>query len=263
MNFTRIEALVIRHLYLYKRSVPRLMEILYWPMLDLVLWGFITMYLSEFKQNLPNFVTFLLGAMILWDILFRSQQGISISFLEEIWSRNLINLFVSPLTISEYLTANIIVSILKVFSAGILLIAGAQLLFGFNMFVMGSSLFILFFNLIIMGWAIGIVTISLILRFGEEAEVMAWGFPFIFQPISAVFYPVSVLPEYLRYVAYFVPAAHTFEGMRQVVNDGTFPLKHMIIAFVLNIIYMALSWLLFSKVFEQAKEKGFLVKRGT
>jgi ABC-2 type transport system permease protein len=114
MKLHRITALVVRHLYLYRRSLPRIMEIFYWPFLDLVIWGFITLYLARYQSQVPGFVTFFLGALILWDMLFRAQQGITISFLEELWARNLMNLFASPLKPSEFLAATMAMSIMKV-----------------------------------------------------------------------------------------------------------------------------------------------------
>ena len=123
MKFHRVYALIARHLYLYRRSLPRIMEIFYWPFLDLVIWGFITLYLAKYQKEVPGFVAFFLGALILWDMLFRSQQGITISFLEELWARNLMNLFASPLKPSEFLAATMVMSILKVTVVSVVMIA--------------------------------------------------------------------------------------------------------------------------------------------
>ena len=219
----RVLALVNRHLVLYKRSPQRIMEIVYWPLLDLLLWGFLTLYLARYREGLPGFVTFVLGALILWEILFRAQQGICISFLEEIWARNFLNLFVSPLSIGEFLVSTMLVSVIKVAAASLLTISLAYGSYSFNMFVLGVSLVPFVINLIVMGWAIGIFTTAVILRFGQEAEVLAWGLAFLFQPVSAVFYPVSVLPPFLQGSASGIPAAHVFEGMRGVIEAKAFP----------------------------------------
>ncbi|HSG05880.1 MAG TPA: ABC transporter permease, partial [Nitrospiria bacterium] len=140
MSFHRILALVGRHLMLYRRSPTRIMEIVYWPLLDLLVWGFITVYLAQFREGLPAFVAFFIGALILWDILFRAQQGICISFLEEVWSRNFLNLFVSPLRTSEYIGSIMIVSILKVCAAASFTVVIAFFLYDFNIFIIGVSL---------------------------------------------------------------------------------------------------------------------------
>ena len=263
MKLHRILAMVNRHLLLYKHSPQRLMEIVYWPLLDLLVWGFITVYLSQFKEGLPGFITFFIGALILWDILFRAQQGICISFLEEIWSRNLLNLFVSPLRTSEYLISGMLVSFFKVVGASIMTIGVALLLYSFNLFIIGLSLIPFIINLVVMGWAIGIFTTAIILRYGQEAEVLAWGLAFLFQPFSAVFYPVSVLPHFVQVITYGIPAAHVFEGMRAVIETGEFPINELLWATGINVIYIVGAILFFNWMFKIVKDKGLLVRVGT
>jgi len=174
------------------------MEINYWPFVDLAIWGFITLYLAQYKNALPSFVTFFLGALILWDVLFRAQQGITISFLEEVWSRNLMNLFASPLKPSEFLAATMLLSIGKVVAVSCVTVMAALLFYSFNVFVLGLSLIPFLLNLIVTGWCIGVLTTGLIMRYGQEVEVLAWGLVFLFQPISCVFYPMNVLPPWLQ-----------------------------------------------------------------
>ncbi len=262
INPRRILTYTLRNLYLYKRSLPRLMEILYWPILDLTLWGFVGLYLTRFKGNVPNFVTFFLGALILWDILFRSQQGISISFLEDLWSRNLLNIFISPLSAVEYILSLLVMSIIKLMLSSFVLVLLAYLLYAFNVFTIGPALIPLALNLIIMGWSIGIITTALILRFGQQAEVLAWGLALLFQPLSAVFYPVEVMPSWLQHIVAFIPSAHVFEGMRAVISHSPFPTAHLIYAFILNIAYVTVSVLFFSWNFRAVKNRGLLVKTG-
>ena len=262
MKLHRIMALIVRHLYLYRRSVPRIMEIFYWPFLDLVIWGFITMYLMRYQGQIPGIVTFFLGAMILWDVLFRAQQGITISFLEEVWARNLMNLFASPLKPSEFLAGTMALSIFKVLAVSIVLTIAALLLYSYNVFLMGLALIPFVLNLIITGWTIGVLTTSLIMRFGQEAEVLAWGMVFLFQPISCVFYPMEVLPAWLKPVAMANPAAHIFEGMRVVVSNATMPWNHLAAAFGLNLLYLALMIGVFYYTFAVCKERGSLVRVG-
>ena len=172
-------------------------------------------------------VTFFLGALIFWDILFRAQQGITISFLEEIWSRNLMNLFASPLTAGEFLAATMAMSVFKVAAVSIIMAVSALFFYSYNVFIMGLTLIPFVLNLIAAGWLIGILTMSVIMRFGQQAEVLAWGLVFLFQPISCVFYPMSVLPAWLTPLALANPAAHVFEGMRGVLLDQTVPLAHL------------------------------------
>jgi ABC-2 type transport system permease protein len=262
MKVHRIAALVGRHLYLYRRSLPRLMEIFYWPFLDLVVWGFITVYLTRFQGQLPGVVTFFLGALILWDVLFRAQQGITITFLEEIWSRNLMNLFASPLKPSEFLAATMVMSVCKVAAVMLVMIVCAWVFYSYNIFLMGLALVPFVLNLIVTGWIIGVLTTSLIMRFGQEAEVLAWGMVFLFQPISCVFYPMEVLPTWLAPVAWANPAAHVFEGMRAVLGTGTFPLTSLVWASSLNVVYLVLMIVWFHRTFEWCREQGTLVRVG-
>lgn len=262
MKLHRILALLSRHLYLYKRSPPRIMEIFYWPLLDLVIWGFISIYLMKFKGDIPGVVTFFLGALILWDILFRAQQGITITFLEEIWARNLLNLFASPLKPSEFLASTMAMSIFKVTAVSAVMVVCAYVFYSYNIFVVGVSLVPFVVNLVVTGWTIGVMTTSLIMRFGHEAEVLAWSMVFLFQPISCVFYPLDVLPEWLRAIAWVNPAAHIFEGMRGVLSNGVLSLSHLTWAIGLNVFYLILTIVLFHKVFDICKEKGLLVRVG-
>lgn len=261
LRLQRIFAYTARHLYLYKRSLPRLMEVFYWPVLDLAVWGFVSVYLSR-HESVPHFVTFFIGALILWDILFRSQQGISVSFLEDVWSRNLLNIFVSPLSASEYIVSLLFLSVIKLLLTSAVMVTLAWLLYSFNIFVLGFTLVPLVANLVVMGWSIGIITTALILRFGQEAEVLAWGIALLFQPVSAVFYPVSVLPGPLQAVASIIPAAHVFEGMRQVFSGGAFPTRELLSATALNGAYIAASVAFFSWNFRVVKRKGLLAKVG-
>jgi len=227
-----------------------------------MVWGFITLYLARYREGLPAFVTFFLGALILWDVLFRAQQGICISFLEEIWSRNLLNLFVSPLRTDEFLLSTMTVSLFKVIGASIVTIGLAYLFYSFNLFIIGLSLVPFVVNLIVTGWAIGIFTTAIILRYGQEAEVLAWGLAFLFQPVSAVFYPISVLPGFLQSIARGIPAAHVFEGMRSVIESRIFPLNELLWATGLNVLYLAAAIVFFNGMFRIVKMKGLLVRVG-
>jgi ABC-2 type transport system permease protein len=258
----RIQALIARHLFLYKRSLPRVMEIVYWPFLDLVVWGFITVYLMKFQGQLPGAVTFFLGALVLWDVLFRAQQGITISFLEEIWSRNLMNLFGSPLKPSEFLAATMALSIFKVAMVSCVMVVAAYAFYSYNVFMIGLSLVPFVLNLIVSGWIIGVLTTSLIMRFGQEAEVLAWGMVFLFQPISCVFYPLEILPSWLQAVAWMNPAAHIFEGMRGVLTTGVLSAAHLGWAVGLNLVYLAIIIAAFHWTFNICKDKGLLVRVG-
>ncbi len=262
MKLHRITALIVRHLYLYRRSLARVMEIFYWPFLDLVIWGFITTYLLQFRGDLPAAVTWFMGALILWSVLFRSQQGITISFLEEVWSRNLLNLFASPLKPSEFLAATMVLSMVKVTAVTIVMVLGALIFYNYNVFTIGVMLVPFVMCLALTGWIVGVFTTSLIMRFGQEVEVLAWGMVFLFQPISCVFYPIDILPNWLQMIAWCNPASHIFEGMRQVILDGVMPKGHLAWAIGLNLLFFGLIVAWFHHTFSVCKEQGLLVRVG-
>ncbi|MDA8168483.1 MAG: ABC transporter permease [Nitrospiraceae bacterium] len=262
MNPRHITAVILRQLYLYKRSLTRLMEIFYWPTMDLLLWGFVTMYLRKTAEGIPMFVSYFIGALILWDILFRAEQGVAVSFLEDMWSRNLINIFVSPISVTEYLVGLLLISTFKVIAAFAVTSSLGWLLYSFNIFKLGISLLPLMLNLVAMGWTIGLFTSALILRFGFEAEILAWALALFFMPFSAVFYPVRILPNALQAVAFFIPASHAFEGMREVINTSAFPVADVLWATGFNLLYISLSLVFFARIYKRVLMKGIIPKVG-
>lgn len=252
--------MVIRNLYLYKRSIPRLMDLFYWPIMDLLLWGFLSLYLMSIKMSGFNIMTVLLGALIFWDLFAQSQRAVSISFLEEIWERNLLNIFVTPLTVKEFLASTIFLGLIRIILVGIVISVLALALYAFNILLFGLFLVPFIINLLIFGWIVGLFTIGLILRFGTSAQVFAFGLIFLIQPLSAVFYPVSALPPVIQTISYAIPTTHVFEGMRAVIATGTLPITTLALALITNFILLALViWFIYA-MFNRVKQKGMLMK---
>lgn len=260
MNFGRINALLIRHLYLYKRSFPRLMDVAYWPLMEILLWGFLSVYIEKLNLGGWNAVTVLLGAVIFWDLLNQSQKAVSMAFLEEIWERNLINIFITPLKVSELLAAAALIGFVRIVLVGIIISALAFLLYHFNLFILGFALIPFIFNLFVFGWGLGLFTNAIILRFGTSAQILAWGFITLVQPFSAVFYPVSVLPSLLQPLAYLLPSTYVFEGMRAVIATGVLPTYLLLGAFLSNAIYLSFILWFFYRMFAFVKREGRLLK---
>jgi ABC-2 type transport system permease protein len=263
MSLGHIRALVLRYTFLYTRSVPRVAEMFFWPVMDLLVWGFLTVYLQRLGHQVPAMITFLLGSMIFWDILYRAQQAVTISFLEDIWARNLLNIFVSPIRVSEFIAATYVVGFVKILITVAILAGLALWFYHWNLFAMGLPLIPLFANLLLMGWAVGMITTALILRWGQSAEALAWGIPFLIQPVAAVFYPLSVLPGWVQVIARGIPATYVFEGMRQVLRGEGFPTHDLVCAFGLNVLYLIGAGMFFNYMFGVAREKGLLAKLGT
>lgn len=260
MNLTRVFAIIVRHLYLYQRSLARFIEIFYWPTLDLLLWGFVSLYLSNIPGEAARVASLFVGALILYDVFLRSTLGVSVTFLEEPWTRNLVNLFVSPLTTLEYLAGIIAVSFIKTTAAVVAMAALGWLLYAFNILTIGPALVPFIIALLLFGWAVGIFATAIILRYGLSAEILAWGLAFLIQPLSAVYYPVAVLPSALQYVAYALPTTYIFEGMRLVRDTGEIPAQQLILAFGLDAIYLALALAFFGWIFTLARRKGLLMQ---
>lgn len=260
MKLYRINALIIRHLYLFKRSLPRLMDIFFWPVVELLLWGFLSLYLQKFELDGLNILTVLLGAIIFWDFLSQSQRSISTSFLEDVWERNLLNIFVTPLRVSEFLVSSVILGLFRIILVGLVMTMLAFFLYHFNIFFFGFLLIPFVLNLLVFGWALGLFTTSIILRYGTAAQVLAFGFITLVQPFSAVFYPVSVLPHSVQFLAYMIPSTYVFEGMRAVVAGGHLPANLLWGAVITNIFYIVLNLWLFYHMFARVKERGTLMK---
>jgi ABC-2 type transport system permease protein len=263
MTIQRVWVMVLRYVFIYRRSPIRLIEVLFWPTMSLLVWGFITIFIQRSAEGgLPRFITFLIGAMIGWDILFRAQQGVSLSFLEDVWARNLLNIFCAPVRLSEYVLATFLFGLLRVSVTLMVLCGLAWVLYHFNFFALGVALIPFIANLLVLGLSIGIITIAIILRYGHGAEPFAWALPFLLQPFSAVFYPVSVLPEVMQKVAWAIPCSYVFEGMREVIGAGTIPWDNLAWAAGLNLIYLAAAMSLLLHIFNVARDRGLLGKWG-
>jgi ABC-2 type transport system permease protein len=263
-SFNAVSALVLRHLFLYTRNPVRLVELVFWPLVDLLVWGFLTVYLQ--KQgggNIPNTITFLIGGMILWDVLFRSQQGVAISFLEDVWTRNLLNVFVAPVRTVEYVAATCVVGVLRVGVTLVILAAVAALAYQFHLSDLGLALLPFLGNLILFGWFLGMFSTALIMRWGQAAESLAWAVPFFIQPLAAVFYPVSVLPGWLQPIAHALPCTPVFEGMRAVLAGQAIPWGQVQYALLLNGVWGALAAWFFAANLRHVRKTGLLVKVAT
>ncbi len=251
-----------RHLALYRRSWPRVLELMYWPVLQMCIWGFTASFLTgRMGGGAAMAASALLGGVLLWEVALRSQMGVAISFLEELWSRNLGHVFVSPIRPWEMLAALIGISVLRMLVGVLPAILLAFLLYAFNLFAMGPVVVLFFANLMIMGWWVALGVISLILRHGAGAEALAWSVLFGLTPFSAVFYPVSVLPAAVQPLALALPSSHVFEGMRAALA-GVVRWDELAWAVGLNAVWMGAGLLLFARQFRQARLRGALLSIG-
>ncbi len=261
-SMRRVGAMVLRNVYLLRASWPRVLELVYWPAVQMILWGFITRFLVTNSSWVAQASGVLIAAVLLWDVMFRGNLGVSLAFFEEMYSRNLGHLFASPLRPYELVSALLLISLLRT-TIGV---GGAALLaiplYGFSIFDLGLPLLAFFTNLLIMGWSIGLLVSALVLRYGLGAESLAWVAIFAVAPISGIYYPISVLPDWLQVIAAVLPSSHVFEGMRSVLFDGQFRVQLLVNALALNAIYISVAVGVFLWVFRTARRKDLLLHIG-
>lgn len=265
----RVAAMVRRYAYLLMSSWPRLLELIYWPAVQLLTWGFLQSFLLEQSAQggaLSGRVGLaaggLVGAMLLWEILFRGQLGFSISFLEEMWSRNMGNLLMSPLRPAEFVAALMTMSVLRLAIGLIPVTFLARWFFGYDFWALGVAIPLFFANLILTSWSVGLVVCGLILRNGMGAESIAWTLLFLLMPLACVYYPVDVLPVWLRPLAWSLAPTHVFEGLRALAFEKTLRLDLMGVALALNGAYLLVAALVFRRLLASARRAGALLQMG-
>jgi ABC-2 type transport system permease protein len=262
ISLHRIAAMILRYWYVLMSSWPRLLELLYWPALQIITWGFLQVYIAQNAGFFARTGGSLLGAVILWDILFRGQLGFSISFLEEMWARNLGNLMMSPLKPIELLIALMTMSLIRLAIAIVPMTLLAIVFFGFNLYGIGYPLIAFFCNLIFTSWAVGIFICGLLLRYGLGAESIVWTLMFGMMPLVCIYYPVDVLPHWLQYVAWSVPPTYVFEGMRALLMEHVFRTDLMMDALAINAFLIGASFLVFLMFLRSARQHGSLLQQG-
>jgi ABC-2 type transport system permease protein len=258
----RIAAMILRYWYVLISSWPRMLELLYWPALQIITWGFIQNYVSQNAGFFARAGGTLVGAVILWDILFRGQLGFSISFLEEMWARNLGNLMMSPLKPIEFLLALMAMSLIRLVIGIVPMTLLAMIFFGFNFYAIGLPLIAFFCNLIFTSWSVGIFVSGLVLRHGLGAESIVWTLMFAMMPLACIYYPVTVLPHWLQMVAWTLPPTYVFEGMRALLTDHVFRADLMVYAVAINVVLMMASFAVFLMLLKSARRHGSLIQVG-
>jgi ABC-2 type transport system permease protein len=261
-SFGRVWAMLLRYLYILKSSWPRTFELLYWPSLQVLVWGFMSQFFYQNSSYVARAFGVLLGAVMLWDLLFRAQLGLSISFLEEMWSRNLGHLFATPLRAYEWVLSLLAMSAIRVAIGMVPAALLAIPLYHYSIFAMGLPLLAFLAVLMAMGWALGLAICGLILRHGMGAESLAWTVIFALAPVSCVYYPVSILPGWLQPVAWCLPQTYVFEGMRAVMFDHVFRTDYFIAAVILDLVFMAIGVAIFYIAFRDARHRGALTQMG-
>ena len=261
-SLNRIAAMTARYYYILRSSWLRLLEIIYWPAMQMLVWGFLYTYLYNSKSTMADTAALLLGAVLLWDVLFRGQLGFTFTFLEEIWSRNLANLMMSPLKPAELAASLMLMSLIRLLIGTIPVTLLTLVLFGFNIYALGPGLILMFINLVLTSWAIGLMIAGLVIHQGLGAESLAFSVMIILLPLCCVYYPVEALPVWLHPVAWSLAPTYVFEGMRAMLLDGVFRADLLIEGFGLNLLYLALGFTAFIFLMDSARHRGGLLTMG-
>lgn len=259
----RVLALLIRYQNIAFGSLPRLLSIFYWPTVQILFWGYFTnFFMSSDRFGVWSALNIILSAVVLWDVLFRGQLGLTMSFFEELWSRNLPNLFITPLKDLEIVIGLILVSFIRTIIGVTPAVFFANFFFDFHLFELGLFLIFLFINLIIVGWSVGFVVSGLVLRYGHAFEELAWAIIFIILPFSCVYYPLESLPENVQGFAQILPTVHIFESMRSILIDGNVNIDKLILILTLNAFFILLSIIFFLRMIKIARDRGLLFNQG-
>ena len=260
MNFLHVFGIFYRNVILIRRSVPKLFALFGFITVELFLWGFITLWVQTIGPSDAklDFILLILSAFIFWSMFELSQRSFSVSFLEEVWSRNVINIFASPVKLGELVLGFVLVGVVQTLLAFFYITPIAFLLYALNIWNMGLYIIPFFMNVLIFGWVLGMVAIGLVVRFGPSADILAFFIPFLLLPFSAVYYPVSVFPSLLQKITFILPTRHMFEGMRTAITEGVIPLDNLVWATILNLIYVFLGFLFLHWMLRLARAKGYL-----
>jgi ABC-2 type transport system permease protein len=260
VHFSRIAAIVLRQYYLIRGSASRVLPLFAWVAVDIVLWGFITRYLNSVTGSGFNFVPVFLGAVLIWDFFSRVMHGVTMTFFEDVWSRNFLNIFATPLSISEYLSGLVLSSTATSLVGLAVMLVLATFAFGLSFFAYGVMLVPFLLVLFLFGIAMGIVGSAVVLRFGPASEWFIWPIPALISPFVGVFYPLSVLPRWMRAIAHALPPSYVFEGMRAIIAGGAASGVTLLWGVWLAVIYVVLACWFFARVHRYAVRTGLIAR---
>ena len=267
MKLHRIFAIVMRHLYLYSRSYDRLTDSIYWPVMDIVVWGITSRWIMQSQNTIPNLALMILTGLVFWQIVWRANYEISVNLLEEFWNQNLVNLFSTPLHVSEWIAAVMTLGFIKMLFTAAVGIIAVWLMYALNIFTVGWMIIPFFALLLMSGWFMGFLGAAFIIYYGQRVQTLAWTMGFLFAPFSAVYYPLESLPRWVQSIAQWLPTTYVFEGMRAILFAGdsgvagingsnTILIEMLMKSLVLNIVYLTLSLMFFVFMFRKSREKG-------
>ena len=262
MNFSKMYALGLRHLYLISNSFPRILDLIYWPTVQIFLWGFISKFFTLSSDYYSNTVGIILTAAILYDFLFRASISFNMMFLEEIWSRNFTNLFIAPIKISEIIASLTLTAIIRTLIGLVPAVLIAIPLFGVSVLKLGLPLLFLLLALYLFGITLGLLVTSGLLRYGPSFENIAWASLFFLAPLGCIYYPIEILPNILQFIAKGLPLVHVFEEMRGILMNDVINYLNIMKAIAISLVYFILGIIVFYTSYYGAKKRGTLINMG-
>jgi ABC-2 type transport system permease protein len=260
MKLRPIAAIVLRQFYLLRSSPTRVLPMIAWVAIDIILWGFIARYLNSVASTGINFISSLLGAVLFWDFFTRVMQGVTMAFFEDVWSRNFINVFATPLLISEYLTGLVVTGIATSLVGLLVMLLLATWLFDLPFFSMGLLLLPFLLVLFLFGIGLGVLASAMVLRLGPASEWLVWPIPALLSPFVGVFYPLSTLPPWMRAVGHALPPSYVFENMRSLLNGNGYSSAGLVIGVALALLDIVLAASLFALIYRYAVRSGLLAR---
>ena len=262
MNWHKIYALSLRHLYLIRSSFPRILDLIYWPTIQIFLWGFISKFFTASSEYYNNTVGIILTAAILYDFLFRSSISYNMMFLEEIWSRNFTNLFIAPIKISEIIAALTFTAILRTLIGLVPAALIAIPLFGVSIFKIGPPLVFLLISLYVFGVTLGLLVTSGLLRYGPSFENIAWASLFFLAPLGCIYYPIEILPDWLQTFSKLLQLVYIFEEMRNILINDVVNYIEIFKAIAISFAYFMFGVIIFYWSYYGARMRGTLINIG-
>lgn len=253
ISWRRIEAVMQRHIVLQFRDLYRLIDIFFWPVLDIMLWGFTAVWLEPDNSN--GLLTILLG-LVLWQVVYRASLELAMNMMQELWDRNLAHLFSTPLTLLEWVIANLLLSIARVIIYVSIYCIIIWALYDLNIFVLLPQFIWPMILLLVTGWSIGFFCCALLIYSGQKAQAFVLPISFVLMPFSGVFYPLSILPWWMQKISLVFPTTYVFENMRAVLElQGN--QSSLIVSLLLSVLYISSSFFLFVYLFKKGKQYGF------
>lgn len=254
MSWGRIWATALRYLYLFTK-LDNICELFYWPALDIFIWGITSVWIQG-QDHVPGLALAILTALVFWQVTWRGNYEVSVNLLQEFWNRNLVNLFSTPLKIREWVSALMLIGLMKIVLNILFGALFVYLLYSLNVFAVGWAFLPFVASLTLTGWFLGFFSAGFIVLYGQRVQMLAWMMAYLISPFSAVYYPVTALPAWGQAIAKLLPTTYVFEGMRAVLYNGIFSWEDFLMSLTLNIVYLSLSVLFFYWMFEKSRVKG-------